>query len=62
MGLKMENFNNIWVHWKTHFLGGSSQKKQYIGRNCLKSGAWTVCRFKGGGLGKKECNTLYVDY
>ena len=22
--------------------------------DCLKRGAWTVCRFKGGGLGKKE--------
>ena len=30
-------------------------KNQCIGRNCLKSGAWTVCRFKGGvALGKKE--------
>ena len=24
-------------------------KNQYIGGNCLKKGAWTVCRFKGGG-------------
>ena len=25
-------------------------KNQYIGGGCLKrSGAWTVCRFKGGG-------------
>ena len=23
-------------------------KKQYIGGNCLKRQAWTVCRFKGG--------------
>ena len=30
-------------------------KNQYIGGNCLKKGAWTVCRFKGGGgLGEKE--------
>ena len=29
-------------------------KKQCIAGNCLR-GAWTVCRFKGGGgLGKKE--------
>ena len=30
-------------------------KNQYRGRDCLKRGAWTVCRFKGGGgLGKKD--------
>ena len=29
------------------------QKKQYIRGHCLKRGAWTVCRFKGGGLDKK---------
>ena len=29
-------------------------RNQYRGGNCLKRGAWTVCRFKGGGLGKKE--------
>ena len=28
-------------------------KNQYIGGNCLKRGAWTVGRFKGG-HGKKE--------
>ena len=67
MGLKMENFsfNIVWVHWKIHFLGEELgkviTKKQYIGGNCLKRGAWAVCRFKGGGLAK-ESNALYVDY
>ena len=28
-------------------------KNQYLGRNCLKRGAWTVCQFKGE-AGKKE--------
>ena len=28
---------------------GRFTKKQCIGENCLKRGAWTVCRFKGGG-------------
>ena len=28
-------------------------KNQYIRWNCLKRGAWAVCRFKWG-LGKKE--------
>ena len=28
-------------------------KNQYRGGDCLKRGAWTVCRFKEG-LGKKE--------
>ena len=38
------------------FLGDGwwSQKKQYIGGNCLKMGAWTVYRFKGGDLAKKR--------
>ena len=38
--LKMENFNIMQVHQK-----GGHKKKQYIRRNCLKKGAWTVCRF-----------------
>ena len=29
-------------------------KNQYRGEDCLKRGAWTVCQFKEGGLGKKE--------
>ena len=31
---------------KSDFQGGGFTKKQYIGANCLKRGAWTVCRFK----------------
>ena len=33
MGLKMENFNIMWVHWKILFFGGGggSQINQYIG-------------------------------
>ena len=53
--LKMKNFDIMQVDWK-----GGHKKEQYIGRNCLKMGAWTVCRFKGGGLAKKEGNTLYT--
>ena len=30
------------------------RKNKYRGGGCLKRGAWTVCRFKEGGLGKKE--------
>ena len=49
MGLRMKNFNTMGVHCKTQFLGeGRLQKKQYIEGNCLKRGAWTVCRFKEG--------------
>ena len=29
-------------------------KKQYIGGNCLKRGAWTVSRFKRGAWQKRE--------
>ena len=33
-------------------------KSQYTGGNCLKKGAWTVCRFKGW-LGKKEREVFF---
>ena len=29
-------------------------KNKYIGRDCLKRGTWTVCKFKGGGLARKK--------
>ena len=40
---------------KSDFLGGGVTKNQYIyiGGNCLKMGAWTVFRFKGG-IAKEE--------
>ena len=53
MGLRIENFNTMGDHWKIWSLGRQSQKKIYVGRNCLKRGAWTVCRFKSG-IGKQE--------
>ena len=52
MVLRMKNFNIFGVHWKIRLLGGFT-KNQYRGGNCLKRGAWTVCRFNGG-LGEKE--------
>ena len=30
------------------FLGGGFMKNHYRGGDCLKRGAWTVCRFKKG--------------
>ena len=58
MGLKMENFNIIYVDsLENPFFGGGEvvvTKKQYMEENCIKRGAWTVCRFKGGGLAKKR--------
>ena len=41
----------MWAHWKIHFLG---IKKAIYWGELPKKGAWTVCRFKGGGLGKRE--------
>ena len=38
---------------------GVFTKKQYRGGDCLKRGAWTVCRFKGGGLLKIEWSGDY---
>ena len=45
------------VHWKIRFLERVHKKQFFIGVgagvDCLKRGAWIVCRFKRG-LGKKE--------
>ena len=55
MRLKRENFIIMWAHWKIHFLGkgegGRSQKKQYVGGNCLRMGASDL---REVGLGKRE--------
>ena len=40
------------VHWKIRFLEGF-MKNQYIGKNCLRRGAWTISRLKRG-LGKNR--------
>ena len=47
MVLRMKNVNILGVHWKIWLLGGV-MKNQYIGGDCLKMRAWTVCWFKGG--------------
>ena len=48
----MENYN-MRVHQKNPIFRGGHEKPIYRG-NCMKWGAWTVCIFRGGGLGKKE--------
>ena len=52
----MKNFNIFGVHQKTQVLGGGVHEKPIYRGGCLKrgGGAWTVCRFKGGGLGKDK--------
>ena len=42
----MKNVNIMGMH---QFLGEGVKKKQLYMGNCLKRGAWTICR----GLGKK---------
>ena len=54
MGLTMKNFYIIGVYWKIIFLRGFHEKPLYIRENCLKRGAWRVCRFKGGLAKKRE--------
>ena len=49
----------LWgVHWKIRFLrgeGGGFRQTNIYGGYCLNKGrAWTVSRFKEGGLCKKE--------
>ena len=53
MGLRMKSVNIFGVHWKIWFLGVGVHKKPIQRGDCLKRGAWTVCRFQGE-LGKKE--------
>ena len=48
----MKNLNIFGVTEKSDFYGGS-RKTNIEGGDCLKRGAWIVCRFNGG-LGKKE--------
>ena len=48
-GLKMENFNIMYVHWK----GGHHKNTIYRGK-LPKKWSWTVCRFRGGGLVEKR--------
>ena len=44
---------------KNPLFRGGSQKTNIEGGDCLKRGAWTVCRFKGEeGLRKKEGSVL----
>ena len=47
MELRMKNFN-IWAFIeKSDFQRGDLTKKPIKRRDCVKSGAWAVCRFKG---------------
>ena len=51
MELRMKNFN-IWaITEKSDFQRGISQKADKEEGLPKKGGAWTVCRFKGGGGG-----------
>ena len=51
----MKNFNILGFHWKIQLLGGREFiKNWYRGGDCLKRGAWTVFRFKGGALQERE--------
>ena len=50
-GLRIKILKIMGVYWKIQFSGGS-QEKQYWG-DCLKKGAWTICRFDRG-LEEKE--------
>ena len=61
----MKNLNVMWIHWKIRFLwgggeGGVGGHENTIYRgNCLKREAWSVCKFKGGGLAKKEVDGVF---
>ena len=51
----MKSFTILGLHGKIRVLGRGVHEKPIYRGDCLKrEGAWTVCRFKGGELGKKE--------
>ena len=52
MGLRMKTLIFFVFTEKSDVYGVEFMKNHYRGGDCLKRGAWTVCRFKGG-LGKK---------
>ena len=58
---KDEKFLILYGSTKNPFYGwggGWVIKNWYIGRNCLKMGAWTVCRFNGV-LAKKTVGVIF---
>ena len=57
----MKNFHIFVVHRKIRVLRGERgvHKKPLYREDCLKRGALTICRFKGGGLGQKENGGIF---
>ena len=52
--MKDEKLQYFGGSWKNLSFKGRFTKSHYIGRDSLnRRGAWTVCGFKEGGLGKK---------
>ena len=58
MGLRLKNIDIMGVHWKIWFLREALHENQYTGGGCLKRGAWSVCRFKKGGVGGRRGGAL----
>ena len=56
MVLRMKNFDLFGFHWKMWVLGGGGFTKNQCRGGFPKKGggAWTVCRFKGGGITRKR--------
>ena len=58
-GVKDEKFEYYMGSLKNPIFRGVT-KNQYIGGNCLKRWAWTLCRFRGGGLAKKRGGVVFL--
>ena len=56
--MRARKLHYFWGSWKNPSFRGGFHKKPIYSGDCLKRGAWTVCRFKGEGLGKKEGGVL----
>ena len=65
MGLRMKNFNIMGSSLKNSIFtgGGGFRQTNIYGGYCLNRGrAWTVSRFKEGGLGKKEGDGVFEEW
>ena len=57
MGLKVKNFNILGIQRKNPSFRGGFTKSQYVvglPKSVCVGGAWTVGRFKGGGLARNR--------
>ena len=58
----MKNLNILGGSLKNPTFRRGFTKNQYRGGDCLKKGAWTVCRFKGRGSLARKKGVVFHNY